>query len=98
MNNPSIAGIQAIIEGRVQGVGFRYFVQYQAKLLNLTGWVRNINNNQVEVFAEGLEPALKIFIQKLQEGPAQARVDSCNIHWLTPTGNFHSFEIYPTQR
>lgn len=67
--------MHAIVTGRVQGVGYRYFVQKAANELGLTGWTRNLPDGSVEVEAEGAPEALESFRQLLWNGPALSRVD-----------------------
>ncbi len=64
------------IRGRVQGVGYRYFVRSKAAQLKIAGWVRNCENGDVECEAQGPEEVLANFIGQLQEGPTSARVES----------------------
>ena len=64
-----------LVAGRVQGVGFRWFVEREAAQLNLTGWVRNRENGTVEVMATGTRDRLRALRARLQEGPRSARVD-----------------------
>ncbi len=68
-----------IVRGRVQGVGFRYFVARQARALALVGWVRNLPDGSVEATAAGSEAALKSFERALREGPRMSRVDTIDI-------------------
>jgi acylphosphatase len=63
-----------IISGRVQGVGFRYFVRRQAQAIGLAGWVRNLPDGRVEAFVEGPSAQLEEIEQLLREGPAMAQV------------------------
>jgi acylphosphatase len=65
------------ISGRVQGVGFRYFVLQKAKSLQLVGTVRNTSQGGVEVWAEGTKQALQQLVDELERGPAGSRVDRC---------------------
>jgi len=65
-----------LISGRVQGVFFRQSTQEKAVELNLKGWVRNLNNGQVEVLAYGSTQKLTLFKQWLEQGPPTAKVDS----------------------
>ena len=65
-----------IVRGRVQGVGFRWFVDYEARQLGLAGWVRNQSDGTVEVLAMGTEEQLAALQQKLHKGPRAARVDA----------------------
>jgi acylphosphatase len=64
-----------LVSGRVQGVGFRYFVQAAASREHLHGWVRNLPGGHVEALAEGAPEAIARFEQQLRQGPASARVD-----------------------
>ena len=64
------------VSGRVQGVGFRYWVVGQAGRLGLSGYVRNTREGTVEVFAAGSEGALNSLAEALRDGPAGARVSS----------------------
>jgi acylphosphatase len=64
-----------VVEGMVQGVGFRYFVVREARALELAGWVRNRTDGTVEVVVDGDGPALSAFEGRLWEGPPHARVE-----------------------
>ncbi|CAK7244146.1 MAG: hypothetical protein STHCBS139747_005681 [Sporothrix thermara] len=55
-------------------VGYRYFTQKKARLLNVTGWVRNLPNNKVEGEVQGEEADVADLLQKLDRGPTSARV------------------------
>jgi len=63
------------VRGRVQGVGFRWFVQRQAQTLGIAGWVRNRSDGTVEVLAQGTREQLFSLRSKLQQGPRASRVD-----------------------
>lgn len=65
-----------IITGRVQGVGFRYFVDQNAKSLHLSGWVRNQMDGTVELEVQGESDRLEIFMRRLQEGPTFANIEA----------------------
>lgn len=65
-----------VVEGRVQGVGFRYFCQMNASNLNLTGWVRNMDNGMVEMEVQGDEKILIKFINIISKGNYFIRIDS----------------------
>jgi acylphosphatase len=64
-----------LVSGRVQGVGFRWFVEREAATLGLTGWVRNREDGRVEVMATGTREQLAALYRSLHEGPRAARVD-----------------------
>lgn len=65
--------------GRVQGVGFRYFVLREAENLGIDGWVRNRSDGTVEALARGTEEELDRFQACLQEGPRWSRVMSVSV-------------------
>jgi acylphosphatase len=85
------------VEGRVQGVGFRYFVQQTANGLSLSGWVRNRLNGSVEVVAEGKRSTLDQLVDALRRGPRAANVTSTDISWEDPTGEFSRFQVRMTR-
>ncbi len=94
-SDPS-ARLHAIVEGRVQGVGFRMFVLEMARSLQLTGWVRNRWSGDVEVVAEGPRPVLEAFLSKLRVGPPAAHVTDVQFEWLPPSGEFKRFDVRAT--
>ncbi|MBN1516132.1 acylphosphatase [Candidatus Sumerlaeota bacterium] len=86
--------IRIIVTGRVQGVGFRYFVQRSAEALGVKGWVRNLHTgNQVETYAEGDRATLERLIDQLRKGPAFGRVDDLHAVWLDDEKGCDSFQI-----
>ena len=80
------------IHGRVQGVGFRFFVRERAALEGLAGWARNAGDGSVEIEVEGDREAVERFERAVRHGPAGARVDSVNVVDVTPAGR-RGFEI-----
>jgi acylphosphatase len=78
----------ARVSGRVQGVGFRYSTTREAQRLRLGGWVRNASNGDVEIWAEGPEDKLKIFLAWLRRGPEYSRVDTVEKEDKAPRGLF----------
>jgi acylphosphatase len=93
---PGQSGLHAVIEGRVQGVGFRMFVQRTASSLNLVGWVRNKYNGNVEVWAEGSQSNLETLLAELTKGPQAATVIELNYQWKAATGDYTHFSVYTT--
>lgn len=85
--------LHAIVTGRVQGVGYRDFVRTQARELQVTGWVRNTNNGDVEVLAEGEDVALAHLVWRLEKGPRGAVVDDVETTYDYPTGEFLDFRV-----
>jgi acylphosphatase len=88
--------LHALVEGVVQGVGYRFFVTLFAEELQLTGWVRNLWDGRVEVMAEGSRPALEILLKQLQEGPHNAQVTKVDLQWQTATNEFKNFRVPPS--
>jgi acylphosphatase len=82
-----------LITGRVQGVGYRFFVSDVAKREGLHGWVRNRPNGAVEALAEGEAEALERFERLLSQGPRLARVDGMDITDIGATGHDRGFII-----
>jgi acylphosphatase len=68
--------MHVIVRGRVQGVGFRWFVREAARRLDLAGWVKNRNDGSVEVVAQGSETTVEKFRGQLHRGPQGAVVTS----------------------
>ncbi len=85
--------VRLTISGRVQGVGFRANTRRQANQLNLTGWVRNLANGDVEVVAEGEETTITRFIGWAKQGPRLARVADFQKNFEDYKGEFDSFSI-----
>lgn len=79
--------------GRVQGVGFRFFVRQQATAFGLTGWVRNRADGSVEIHAEGDRELLEAFAARVERGPTFGRVDDLTVEWIEATGSYYSFDI-----
>jgi len=87
--------LHALITGRVQGVGFRYFVLREAQQLDLSGFVRNAGS-QVEVVAEGEPERLERLLAQLRVGPFGARVDNVQSSYGQATGGLNGFAVRPT--
>lgn len=80
------------IRGRVQGVGFRYFVQAQAASLGLNGWARNLADGRVEVYAAGAADRLSQLAAALHKGPRMADVRGVEEHEEQPE-NLTGFNV-----
>jgi acylphosphatase len=80
-----------IVVGRVQGVGYRYFVLRQAEVLGVSGFARNRPDGSVEVVAEGSEDALRQLEDHLRQGPSFAAVEDVESEAISPRGQggFH---------
>tara|TARA_B100000029_G_scaffold191026_3_gene188871 strand:- start:967 stop:1239 length:273 start_codon:yes stop_codon:yes gene_type:complete len=86
--------INVMVSGKVQKVWFRKQTQMKAKELGLTGWVKNLFNNAVELTAEGDMDTLAQLIDWLQDGPPLAEVKKISIQWAPGENEFNSFEIH----
>ncbi len=88
-------GRQYCVEGRVQGVGFRWYVHREASALGLRGKVRNTEGGAVEVQAAGTVEQLRQLRSMLERGPRGSRVDRVGEHALTPeeAGMLEAFTI-----
>jgi len=90
------ASVQArhfLVRGRVQGVGFRWFVEREAHILKVAGWVRNNPDGTVEVLAIGTPQQLTALRSRLQEGPRAARVDAVDESEAEPVDDLKSFQV-----
>lgn len=85
--------LRATVRGRVQGVGFRYFVVEKALSLGLRGYARNASDGSVEVLAQGARPALEQLLTLLRRGPAAADVREVETNWGEPSGHFSGFHV-----
>ena len=84
---------RVLVEGRVQGVGFRYFAAREAQGLGLRGFARNLGDGAVEVVVTGDERSLQSFVELLRVGPRGARVDMLHRDDLDPIPEFEAFTI-----
>jgi len=81
------------IQGRVQGVGFRYFVQRRAAEFDISGWVMNQSDGSVLVMAQGTPKDMEPFIDHLRSGPSAARVTQFIKTEMPSLENFTGFQI-----
>ncbi|MFC1997239.1 acylphosphatase [Chloroflexota bacterium] len=88
--------LYAVVEGRVQGVGFRYFTQERAVFLGLTGWVRNRWNGTVELVAEGQKTDLEVLLKAIRRGPRTGTTQNVIFEWQMGSGEFNSFHTRRT--
>jgi len=83
---------RAIVRGVVQGVGFRWFAERNARSLGIRGWVRNLPDGAVETVAEGDEKAVGEYIARLSRGPSGSRVDEVAVEEAADSG-LSAFEV-----
>ncbi|WKG33272.1 acylphosphatase [Priestia aryabhattai] len=83
-----------IVDGRVQGVGFRHYTQLKAMECYINGWVRNRDDQKVEIDAEGEESNIQKFIEEIKKGPSPfASVSNVEIKVVNTPSNIHSFRV-----
>jgi len=82
-----------LVRGRVQGVGFRWFVEREAHILGIAGWVRNNADSSVEILAMGTREQLTALHSRLREGPRAARVDDVEESEAKPISGLGTFRI-----
>jgi len=82
-----------IIRGRVQGVGYRWFARERAMVLNLNGYVKNLANGDVEVFAQGEENNLNEYLILLKKGPSFSNVTDLKVDFGEPDKRYKEFGV-----
>ncbi|OGH17141.1 MAG: hypothetical protein A3C30_03355 [Candidatus Levybacteria bacterium RIFCSPHIGHO2_02_FULL_40_18] len=89
--------VYLLVSGFVQGVGYRAFVRREAEKLGLTGWVRNLSDNRVEVVVQSSDKkTLEKFVKICEKGPFLAEVRDTAIEWQEPSETFSEFEQKPS--
>jgi acylphosphatase len=86
-----MAAYRYLVQGRVQGVGYRYYVAREAEALGVTGFARNLPDGRVEVVGEAAEEVLSSFEERLRQGPSFARVSGIQREAVGPRADqgFH---------
>lgn len=79
--------VRVIVSGRVQGVGFRWFVRQEARRLGVAGWVRNREDGTVELETSGADPAVERLLAHVRVGPEAAEVNDIVVERLEVRGN-----------
>ena len=93
MTDASDERIEAVVHGRVHGVGFRVHVRRAARELGLTGWVANEPGGRVRCVAEGPREALERLVRALHDGPPAALVEGVHVDWSPARGEFSGFDV-----
>jgi acylphosphatase len=83
--------VNILITGRVQGVGFRFYVKEKAIRLGITGFVRNLEEDKVEVIAEGPEELLHELVKLCRIGPSLAYISNFDVKYGGFTGEYKKF-------
>ena len=84
---------EIIVNGLVQGVGYRYFVIREAQKLGLKGFTQNLYTGEVLTVVEGAKAIVEEMIKKLKVGPIHAAVKTCKVDWQQPKNEFTDFEV-----
>jgi acylphosphatase len=92
VTGPSTAA-EILVEGRVQGVGFRDYARRRAAVLGLHGWVMNQRDGRVRLRAEGSRAGIEELVRALEKGPPLSKVDHVDVRWTVPTGRFGGFDV-----
>jgi elongation factor P len=92
-DSPQLETRKYLVQGRVQGVGFRFYVEREARLLGISGWVRNTPTGAVEVLATGTREQQVALRGRLHQGPRAARVDDVVESEAQPVPNLNTFRI-----
>jgi acylphosphatase len=87
------AAAEIIVEGQVQGVGYRDYALRRALRLGLAGYVMNLKDGRVRVRVEGDRQVIEDFTRQLEKGPPLSLVTGVTTRWLLPTRRFRSFEV-----
>lgn len=88
-----IVGAHIIVQGMVQGVGFRYFVYSRAVRAGLEGYVQNLYNGEVEIEVEGDRSLIEELIKEVKIGPRASGVTNVKVDWKNPEHRFRGFDI-----
>ena len=84
---------EIVVNGLVQGVGYRYFVIREAKSLGLKGFTKNLYTGEILTVVEGEKALVEEMIKKLRVGPSHASVKNCKVDWQEPKNEFTDFEV-----
>ncbi|KAB2906948.1 MAG: acylphosphatase [Ignavibacteriales bacterium] len=87
------ARVEIVVQGLVQGVGFRWFIFREAKELGLTGYVKNTRSGSVEIVAEGEEWQIEELVNAAKRGPTRSHVSAIKVERGPANNEFNKFEI-----
>lgn len=94
MSGPTTDRVTVLVHGRVQGVGFRYFVRQRARVLNLVGTATNLPDGSVEIVAEGPRPAAEQLLEALRGDDAPGFVGRVDVTWSQASGEYRTFHVW----
>jgi acylphosphatase len=92
VNAPNTAA-EILVEGHVQGVGYRNYARQRAAVLGLAGWVMNMRDGRVRLRAEGPRLVIEELVRALEKGPPLSHVERIQVRWTAPTGRFAGFDV-----
>lgn len=82
-----------LVSGRVQGIGFRFFVSSVARRKGLKGYVRNLDDGRVEILLQGDEEVIKETLDIIKSGHPLAKINKIEVNWKSKGENFEDFQI-----
>ncbi len=85
--------VHLVLRGKVQGVGFRFFAREQASRCGVAGWVKNLHDGAIEVYAEGEETMLDDFVEQMEKGPRFGHVTNVEKEYGAVSGDYTDFTI-----
>ncbi|MEM2334684.1 MAG: acylphosphatase [Candidatus Caldarchaeum sp.] len=88
-----LARAEMVVDGVVQGVGFRYYVRRLARRLGLVGYVKNLDDGRVNIVCESTENRINEFVETMRNAPPPIKVEDITVSYATPTGEFKTFKI-----
>lgn len=88
-----MSAVQALFEGNVQGVGFRYSVRHVATGFEVTGWIKNLRDGRVEMQAEGTDDEVQAFLDAIMQSELRAHIKKYDVTPLTNAPPMRGFEI-----
>lgn len=89
----AMEALSIVIEGRVQGVGFRYWTLRLSRSFFVEGWVRNLSDGSVEIFVQGDSSTVKDFAEAVKSGPPHSSVQRVQMIPVTPDNRIQGFSI-----
>lgn len=84
---------EIVVEGRVQGVGYRAFAQHRAQEWKLTGYAVNLQDGRVKIRVEGSSETIEAYVRDLEAGPPLARVERVTVSPMPYTGQYRDFAV-----
>ena len=89
----TLSRLEILVNGKVQGVGFRRYVQKEAARIDIKGFTENLNNGGVRVVAEGFKSQLEELLKRVELGPRFSEVEECCTEWHDFKNEFEEFKV-----